>query len=829
MLEEYLQLPIEELKKVYRENDFALEGLAIKLYQQRGENLQEFLNFLPEVEKSSSAGALFYYGLHFYTTEPRDLKLACALFEKSADLGHSYSQFCLGVALYYGEGIEQNTQKAIEYLTKSAESNHPQAISTLADIYFNGESIEKDIDKAIELYEKAKEQNICLYFYNLACCYEIKENLQLAIENYQKAYNIAFNIVNSEKFKEIFLPNSLLDSEEDFLFDKPDPFTTLKLRATLFNQLSLMIEYDDLKGIESLIEMQNCPYGNQNYVIGRLYELGINCEPNAKKAIDYYTLASKQGHPASHDRLGEAYEKGIGVEKDLLKAQNYYRLASIGGYERQQYTDEKGAQAYLSISAEKTQKRGLTYSRVKYALLFEQTIPDLLKVAKSSEIIANNEKANLLVSEEFYLKLVQAEFIVAYKYSDGGKYETEQLLLFHLRHPELDPDKSYYNLIESVKTYSHSPDLLKYFNALTLTTDENLIFVNICNCTQVENVVEGMIFYQDKDEEKSRILKERSAKLGHFESIFDLAVEQIEGGNVEEIEKLYWLENKGFIPAINYLIDYFIKNFESNKENYLKKLEYYAERKNIKVLNFLLENKINEKKYLLICLEMVEYRDKKEQFSDRLAQIYHEEYDFVNALKYTRNILHKNVYRLLLGSVDTFTNHDLLLDFYFRFKRILFTRLELKKELLQYKQDFYNENKLAEQAPLICEYLFAYDKIVQEQKIHEIISILTCSLLNEEGLVKRAIDTYKTDYDYAIILLNLAGDYPYAKYNLNLLESKFSHLKIKFFAKNKLKKAMIKLQKSFYPAYLWVNANYPKKAVKPLNTQKFKEELLIKL
>ncbi|MBR3864485.1 MAG: sel1 repeat family protein [Clostridia bacterium] len=829
MLENYLQMPTNKLKEICATDELALEALSVRLYQQRNENLQEFLDLLPLVENSTCSNALFYYGLHFYSEPPQNYQLACSLFEKSANLGHAYSQYCFALALFYGEGVEKNIENAIKYLTLSAENNHPQAISTLAEIYYTGEGIEQDIDKAIFWYEKAKEQNNCTYLYNLAKCYEIKGNLELATKYFKQSYNLAYNVVNDKSFIELFLKNSLLYEDEDFIFNSPDSYTALKTRATLFNNLNLMLLSNSEQALNELLSTTNSTYSNQNYVVGRLYEIGYNCEQRIQKAIEYYTLASEQGHPMAYDRLGDLYSDGVYVQKDLLKAQNFYRLASIGGFERQKYSDNSGGFSYIPISSEKTQKRGLTSARIKYALLFEKSIPDLLRVAKNSELITKNEKAGLLITEEFYLKLVRAEFIVAYNNSNGGKQETEELLLFHIRHPELDTDNAYLKLLDYVKTYSHSPALLKYFNALTLSNDENLIFVNICNCDNLENVVEAMQFYKDKDTEKAYILKEKSAILGYSDSIYDLAITKIEQGDLSALNNLYELENRNYTKATEYLVNFFIANFDKNTDEYLPNLEKYAENKNVKALAFLLGKKINEKKYLLICLQMQEFSNNFELFKKRLWQIYHEEYDFENALSFCDDIIYKNAYKLLLGRVDTFTNHDVLLDFYFRFKRILFNSLnDFNSEIKIYKQDLINESNLSTRINEICDYLNEYSNRVTDEKTIEIITLLTASLLHQENLVKRAVFVAKKDYHEATELLKLAKDSPYAKYNLYLLENTFNKKRVGFFAKNKLKNGMLKLQKTFMPAYEWVKTNYPNKAVKPNDTNKINYDLLLK-
>lgn len=95
--------------------------------------------------------------------------------------------------------------------------------------------------------------------------------------------------------------------------------------------------------------------------VGLIFESGIGCEADIKKAVYWYQLAVEKGDylamsnladilrkgtggikinyprafelykacglPYGHYRVGEFYEKGWGVEKNLSAAKEYYRLA----------------------------------------------------------------------------------------------------------------------------------------------------------------------------------------------------------------------------------------------------------------------------------------------------------------------------------------------------------------------------------------------------------------------------------------------------------------------------------------------------------------------
>ena len=65
--------------------------------------------------------------------------------------------------------------------------------------------------------------------------------------------------------------------------------------------------------------------------LGDRYLEGKYVEKNMEKAINFFNLASEQGHPIAHNNLGLIYSNGEGVPVDYEKALHYYKLAAEGG------------------------------------------------------------------------------------------------------------------------------------------------------------------------------------------------------------------------------------------------------------------------------------------------------------------------------------------------------------------------------------------------------------------------------------------------------------------------------------------------------------------
>ncbi|MFI5333649.1 MAG: tetratricopeptide repeat protein [Chlamydiales bacterium] len=85
---------------------------------------------------SPSRDDLFNCGLAFY--RQKNQKIAFALLEKAAALGHREAQFYAGIICLMGENVEQNGMRGFELMEQAAAQGHPEAQYNLGMIYFNG-------------------------------------------------------------------------------------------------------------------------------------------------------------------------------------------------------------------------------------------------------------------------------------------------------------------------------------------------------------------------------------------------------------------------------------------------------------------------------------------------------------------------------------------------------------------------------------------------------------------------------------------------------------------------------------------------------------------
>ncbi|QPB86025.1 sel1 repeat family protein [Pseudoalteromonas rubra] len=186
-----------------------------------------------------------------------------ALYEQ-AQSGDAEAQNELGDAYYFGEGVEQNYERAAYWFGLSAEQGYADAQCNLGFMYEQGTGIAQSDEKSFVYYQLAAEQGNANGQYNLGVMY--RNGVGVAQSN-EKA-----------------------------------------------------VEYYQLAAEQRHVDAQ-CN-------LGFMYEHGKGIAQSDKKEVHYYRLAAQQGHALSQCNLGFMYEFGKGVRKNCKKAVEYYKLAA---------------------------------------------------------------------------------------------------------------------------------------------------------------------------------------------------------------------------------------------------------------------------------------------------------------------------------------------------------------------------------------------------------------------------------------------------------------------------------------------------------------------
>ncbi len=219
-----------------------------------------------DLDAQEQLGDFYYYGREGV---PKDFKAALKWFEKAAEKGRVYSQYCLGWMYRKGEGTATNYGAALKWYRKAAEQGYASAQKDLGLMYENHLGVSEDLKEAVKWYLKAAEQGDMWAQKYLGYMYDmgrgVPKDFKLAVMWYKRS---------AEK---------------------------------------------------------GCAPGQYN--LGTMYESGTGVDKNYKIAMEWYRKAADQGHAAALYRVGLSYQKGLGVAADREQAITWYKKAVEKGDE----------------------------------------------------------------------------------------------------------------------------------------------------------------------------------------------------------------------------------------------------------------------------------------------------------------------------------------------------------------------------------------------------------------------------------------------------------------------------------------------------------------
>ena len=261
------------------------------------ENSNNIDDLIEKANKGDS-DAQFELGYKYCWGEGVEQDCAKALdwYEKSAAQNNAIAQNNLGVMYCIGEGVEQNYAKAFEWFKKSALQNDAVAQNNLGCVYRDGQGIEQDYGKALEWFEKAASQNNADAQYNLGCMYYHGEGVE---QDYVKAF---------EWFEKSASQN----------------------KSEAQNYLGCM--YKTGEGVEQDYAKALAWYeksaenGNEcaQYNLGWMYYEGKGTEQNYENAVYWWEKSASQDDADSQFCLSCMYRDGLGVEKNTEKAKELW-------------------------------------------------------------------------------------------------------------------------------------------------------------------------------------------------------------------------------------------------------------------------------------------------------------------------------------------------------------------------------------------------------------------------------------------------------------------------------------------------------------------------
>lgn len=240
----------------------------------------------------------------------------------------------LGLAQLYSagvEGVQQDNQKALDYLIEAGKQGNAVALSTYGARLLNGDPdtkespklVKKDVAAGLKMFNDAAEKGLSAANRILGQIYEngvgadgadVKQDVTKAFEYYTKAANgndpqALFRLGNAFETGIIKDPKGKRDDKDNILI-QPNPKSALDLyRLAAQNNLAEAF-----------------------FNVGVYYETGSVVDKDAEKAFAFHMKAATAGIPQAMNRLAGLYANGTGVTQDVVAAAGWYQRAASMGF-----------------------------------------------------------------------------------------------------------------------------------------------------------------------------------------------------------------------------------------------------------------------------------------------------------------------------------------------------------------------------------------------------------------------------------------------------------------------------------------------------------------
>ena len=130
------------------------------------EVLKEYTNCLfyneqwHKLAQNNDIDSIVNIGADFARSKMIDYAITCWQYVIDTGRGTAEAYSNLGVSYYYGNGVNQDYRKAVQYYQKAAAKGHPFSMYNLAVACECGNGTPKDVGKAIKYYQMAAEKGV---------------------------------------------------------------------------------------------------------------------------------------------------------------------------------------------------------------------------------------------------------------------------------------------------------------------------------------------------------------------------------------------------------------------------------------------------------------------------------------------------------------------------------------------------------------------------------------------------------------------------------------------------------------------------------------------
>ena len=214
--------------------------------------------------------------------------------------------YAVGDMYYYGDDVQKDISKAIEYYNIAADTGHVEAKYSLGYIYRFGEGVKKDISRAIKLLEYAAERNHAKSNRYLGFLYFWGDDIAV---DYEKSFSY---LLRAADLGDADAQAHVAQSYEGEMWGAPKGYCEL---AQEYYQLALEQNND-----------------HAQWCIGHNYHGGFNGYPqDYQKAFMYFKMAAENGSNKAQLNLALCYANGEGTPVNMAESKKWLEIATKNG------------------------------------------------------------------------------------------------------------------------------------------------------------------------------------------------------------------------------------------------------------------------------------------------------------------------------------------------------------------------------------------------------------------------------------------------------------------------------------------------------------------
>ena len=268
-------------------------GMLYNAHEDIPTNYVEAQKYLTKAAEMGLPHAM--YGLANLHDFKGDKKQAFKWYLKAAENGLIDAYYYVGNAYKRGEGVQQDSQKALKWLELAAEYQMRGAAWGLAEIYQEGlGNVPQNLEKAQDFYLLAKESG---------------ENVERSVQQLQSRLAVRDDF------------DALLERAKEGNLEAQKDLAMAYVRGDEIEQ-----NYEEaFKWCKAAAEQGDADAQNSLY---NRYAKGEGVEQNSEEAMKWLHRSAEQGYGLAYYNLGFEYSSGDLVRKDELEAIKWYKKAA---------------------------------------------------------------------------------------------------------------------------------------------------------------------------------------------------------------------------------------------------------------------------------------------------------------------------------------------------------------------------------------------------------------------------------------------------------------------------------------------------------------------